>query len=90
MAEHGLSEDDYAAADWRNDDRFSDGERLAVEYAERFATDHLAIDQDLYDRLSEHYSTTEIVALTLSIACFVGLGRANQVLDLSQSCPLEM
>jgi alkylhydroperoxidase family enzyme len=69
---------------------FSDAERVALEYAERFADEHLGIDQELYDRLFVHFDPSMIVALTLSMACFLGLGRANQVLDLHQSCPLEM
>jgi alkylhydroperoxidase family enzyme len=86
-----LSEDIYAAVqDWRAADVFSDAERVALEYAERFADDHVGIDQDLYDRLAVHFEPALIVALTLSMASFVGLGRATQVLDLAQSCPLEM
>ena len=36
-----LTEDDYAhVADWRTYPGYSDRERLAIEYAERFALDH--------------------------------------------------
>ncbi|MCH7787863.1 MAG: hypothetical protein IH940_00300 [Acidobacteria bacterium] len=91
FAQHDLSEDVYnAVSDWRTAAVFSEAERVALEYAERFADDHLGVDQELYDRLATHFEPALIVALTLSMACFVGLGRANQVLDLTQSCPLEM
>jgi alkylhydroperoxidase family enzyme len=91
FAQHDLSEAVYAAvSQWRTSDQFSEAERVALEYAELFAGEHLAINQDLYDRLADHFEPAMIVAMTLSMACFVGLGRANQVLDLEQSCPLEM
>ena len=41
-----LTEDDFThVADWRTYPGYSERERLAVEYAERFALDHRAIDE---------------------------------------------
>ena len=37
--------------DWRNATGLSDRERLAAEFAERFALDHLAMDDELWSRL---------------------------------------
>jgi alkylhydroperoxidase family enzyme len=50
-------------------------ERAALDYADRFATDHLSIDHALYTRLREHLSEGEIVELGTRCAIFVGFGR---------------
>ena len=44
---------------------FSDRERLAMEFAERFALDHLAMSDDaaLWERLHAHFSDDELVEL---------------------------
>ena len=40
-AEGAVTEDDYAdVLDWRTHDGYSERERLAIDYAERFALDH--------------------------------------------------
>ena len=69
-------------------DRFSDAERVAIEYAERFATDSQAIDDDLLARLRTHFSPAEIVDLTLVLGKYLALGRFMQVLDLDQACTI--
>src|SRR5258707_1391473 len=52
VVEAGVSEDLYAhVADAATHPGFTERQRLAVEYAERFATDHRAIDDDLMARL---------------------------------------
>ena len=48
-AEGHVTEDDYAhVLEWRTHEGYSDRERLAVEYAERFALDHHSLDDDFY------------------------------------------
>jgi AhpD family alkylhydroperoxidase len=64
-------------------------EKVAIEYAERFSTDSARIDDQLVDRLREHFSTPDVVELTLAIAKYVAFGRFMQVLGLDQSCVLE-
>ena len=47
-----LTEDDYAhVGDWRTYPGYSERERLAIEYAERFALDHRNIDDEFFARL---------------------------------------
>src|SRR5215475_7459590 len=46
-------------------DDYTDAERVAIEYAERFATDSARIDDALLDRLHDHFDDGEIVELTL-------------------------
>jgi alkylhydroperoxidase family enzyme len=68
---------------------FTDVERVALEYAERFATDSANIDDELLARLGEHLDAGEIVDLTLVIGKYVAMGRFMQVLGLDQSCVLH-
>ncbi len=68
---------------------YSDAERVAIEYAERFALDHLAIDDELFVRLREQFGDADILDLTICIADFLAFGRLTEVLRLDQECSLE-
>jgi alkylhydroperoxidase family enzyme len=70
----------------RTEPAFSEAERAALEYAERYCTDSTSIDDELLDRLRRHLDDGEIVELTLVIGKYLTLGRFMQVLDLDQSC----
>jgi len=59
-----------------------------VEYAERFATDHTGIDADLFARLQRHWSTAEIVDMTVCIARHLAFGRITAVLAVDLACPI--
>ncbi|MCU0259956.1 MAG: hypothetical protein MUE78_02960 [Ilumatobacteraceae bacterium] len=63
---------------------FTPRERLAAEFAERFAIDHTAIDDELWGRMKEHFSDVELLELTVTVGFCVGLGRAFQVLDIAR------
>jgi AhpD family alkylhydroperoxidase len=65
-------------------------QRLAIEYAERFANDHGSIDDAFFGRLGELFSDPEILDLTLCVAVFLGLGRSLTVLGVDQSCPIDV
>jgi AhpD family alkylhydroperoxidase len=69
---------------------YTDRQRLAIEYAERFATDHDSIDDALMDRLRAHFSDAELLDLTLCVAVFLGLGRTLAVLGVDQACAIEL
>ncbi|MET0660772.1 MAG: carboxymuconolactone decarboxylase family protein [Steroidobacteraceae bacterium] len=69
---------------------YSDRERVAMEYAERFALDHLSIDDALFGQLRAHFSERELAALTISIGYFLAFGRLTQVLKLDQVCALPV
>jgi alkylhydroperoxidase family enzyme len=75
-----------AVSDHATSDLFSDAERAAIEYAERFCTDSKDIDDDLLARLGAHLSPAEVVDLTLVIGKYLAMGRFMQVLDLDQAC----
>jgi AhpD family alkylhydroperoxidase len=50
-------------------------ERAALHFADLFATDHLAIDDAVYDDLRQYYSERELVEIGLNCALDVGIGR---------------
>jgi AhpD family alkylhydroperoxidase len=65
-------------------------QRLAIEFAERFATDHASIDDAFFGRLGDLFSDPEILDLTLCVAVFLGLGRSLTVLGVDQSCAIDV
>lgn len=83
-----IGEDDYAhVLEWTTYDGYSERERIAVDYAERFALDHHTIDAAFYDRMrSAGYTDAEILDLTVCIGGWLALGRTLHVLGLDESC----
>lgn len=65
---------------------FTQRERLAGEFAERFALDHLGIDDALWDRLHAAFSDDELVELALCVGSWVAFGRLNRVFDVDGGC----
>jgi AhpD family alkylhydroperoxidase len=65
-------------------------QRLAIEYAERFATDHRGIDDELFARLRSVFSDAEVLDLTMCAAVYVGLGRSLEVLGIDSSCAVDL
>jgi AhpD family alkylhydroperoxidase len=53
----------------------TDAERAALRYADLFATDHLRIDDAVYDDLRHHYSEDQLVEIGLICAISLGIGR---------------
>jgi alkylhydroperoxidase family enzyme len=79
----GAGEPFYAeATDWRAATTLSGRERAAAEFAERFALDHLAMDDAYWSRLHELFSEDELADLTICCAMFLGLGRAMAVVGV--------
>lgn len=84
-----MTEEFYAAvSEWRTTSMFTDAERIAVEYAERFSLDHQGIDDDLMGRLQEHWSPAEILDLTVCIGRHLAFGRLTAVLAIDLACPI--
>jgi AhpD family alkylhydroperoxidase len=91
VVQAGVSEDHYAHLDgYRTYVGYSERQRLAIEYAERFATDHRAIDDELFSRLRVHFGDDEILDLTLCLTVYLGLGRALEVLGVEESCAVDL
>jgi alkylhydroperoxidase family enzyme len=64
----------------------TDREQLAAEFAQRFATAHLEMDDDLWDRLHAAYSDDELVELGLCVGSWLAFGRLNRVFDVDGAC----
>jgi alkylhydroperoxidase family enzyme len=56
-------------------DDLSDAEKAALSFADMMATDHLAIDDSVYEDLRRHFSEGELVELGIVCAGYVGFGR---------------
>jgi alkylhydroperoxidase family enzyme len=87
----GIAPELYAnVADYATYPDYTPRQRLAVEYAEGFATDHTSIDDAFFTRLKDVFSDEEILDLTLCVAVFLGLGRSLTVLGVDQSCAIDV
>ena len=88
VKELGVTEDFYeqVGADGADGaDGFSEQERLAVEFAERFAVDHLSIDDAFVERLRTAFTDPEILDLTICMAAFLGIGRTLRTLGITET-----
>jgi alkylhydroperoxidase family enzyme len=68
--------------DWRASTTLSARERAAAEFAERFALDHLAMDDAFWDRLHALFSEEELADLTICCGMFLGMGRTLAVVGV--------
>ncbi|MEM8921863.1 MAG: hypothetical protein AAF962_14450 [Actinomycetota bacterium] len=82
--QQGLDDDLYQAVGrYYEVEDYTEREKLAIEFGERYAIDHTAIDDELFGRLREHFTDTEVLELTMIAGFCVGIGRALQVLDVA-------
>ena len=77
---------------WSSWPGYSEAERVAAEFAERFATDHTGLrdDDEFWARCKEHFDDELIVELTLSCGLWLAAGRSMRVLDVGQTCRLTL
>ncbi|WP_231994055.1 carboxymuconolactone decarboxylase family protein [Mycobacterium sp. 852002-50816_SCH5313054-b] len=68
-------------------EHLSAAERSALRFAELFATNHLAIDDAVYDELREHFSEDQLVELGVHCAVALGIGRLAASWDVSDDLP---
>jgi AhpD family alkylhydroperoxidase len=68
-------------------DNLSDAERAALRFGELFATNHLAIDDAVYDELRQHFTEDQLVELGLHCAIALGVGRLSATWDVSENLP---
>jgi alkylhydroperoxidase family enzyme len=85
VKEQGLGEDFYGAVGRPGEQGLGEQERLAVEYAERFALDHTSIDDDYIQRLRAAFTDPEILDLTICCSAFLGLGRTLHALGITET-----
>ena len=68
-------------------ENLSAAEKAAIRYGELMATDHLAIDDAVYDELRQHFSEAQIVELGMTVAFFVGFGRLAATWHMVEELP---
>lgn len=91
MARNGLSEEAYAhVAEWASHPGYSEAERIAIEFAEKFAIDHKALDDAFFERMREHFTDEEIMEISVSVGTWLALGRITMVMDVKVSCPIQL
>lgn len=71
-------------------ENLTEREKMALEYVDRFATNHYAIDDAIIARLSAHFSNSEIVELGMFAGYFLGLGRFLASLDITEELPEDL
>jgi alkylhydroperoxidase family enzyme len=89
----GVDEDLYDhASEWRTWPGYSPAERIAAEFAHRFATDHVALREDdaFWARAGEHFDADLLTDLAISCAMWLGMGRVLRTLDIGQSCKITL
>ena len=78
-----MEEGFYAeASDWRASTELTAREKLAAEFAERFALDHLAMDDGFWARMHAAFADDELADLTICCGMFLGLGRTLAVIGV--------
>ena len=81
--QQGMDDDLYEAVGrYYEVDDFTEREKLAIEFGERYAIDHTTIDDEFFAKVRQHFSDTEVLELTIIAGYCVGIGRALQVLDV--------
>ena len=81
--EAGIREEFYdEVVSWRDSPALTARERLAAEFAQRFALDHLAMDDDFWARLRGAYRDDEIADLTMCCGAWLGMGRTMAVIGV--------
>jgi alkylhydroperoxidase family enzyme len=68
--------------DWRASSALSERERGAAEFAERFALDHLAMDDEFWARMHAVFTDEELADLTICCGMFLGMGRTLAVVGV--------
>ncbi|MDF3339774.1 carboxymuconolactone decarboxylase family protein [Mycolicibacterium septicum] len=89
----GVDEDLYDhAAEWQTWPGYSPQERVAAEFAQRFASDHTGLrdDEDFWDRAAEQFDAELLTDLALSCAMWLGMGRMLRTLDIGQTCKITL
>ncbi len=68
-------------------ENLSDAEKAAIHFGELMATDHLRIDDGVYEELKRHFSQAQIVELGMIVAFFVGFGRLAATYHMVEELP---
>lgn len=89
----GVDDEFYAhVLEWRTWPGYSTRERVAAEFAERFAQDHRALrdDENFWQRCRAVFDDAEILDLGVCCSLWLGSGRLMRVLDVAQACSIVL
>ena len=67
----------------------TDAEKAALDFADKFANEHLSIDDAVIESLKSFFTEAEIIELGMNVALCVGFGRLAASLDLVDYLPQE-
>jgi alkylhydroperoxidase family enzyme len=82
-ADEGIDDGFYGElANWRASEALTDRERLAAEFAERFALDHQTMDDEFFDRMRTGFADDELADLVICCGMWLGMGRAMAVVGV--------
>ena len=77
----GLREEQVARLpEWPTADCFTEAEQAALAFAEQFVLDPHGVDDEMRATLRQHFSSEEVVALTMALALFDGFTRVRNAL----------
>ena len=80
----------WNVGDYQTSEHYTERQRLAMEYAERFAAGSESVDDAFFERLRSVFADPEVLDLTMCIAAYLGLGRALAVLGIDESTPMDV
>ena len=75
---------------WATWPGYSPAERIAIEYAEKFALDHLALDSAWFAEAKVHYTDVQLHGMSLMIGSWIAFGRMQTIFDVHVSCALVL
>ena len=68
--QQGLSDELYnLVSNYATTDAFTTREKLAIEFAERFAFNHTGMDDDMWSRVKAHFSDQDMDAAPSEVHC---------------------
>jgi hypothetical protein len=82
-----ITEEDVACLVSPGGAELNEQERLAVEFLDLLSADHHAIDDEVYRRLGEHFTSAQIIELGFACANSMGLHRFIHTLDVYGNAP---
>lgn len=88
--EDGLTEDLVCSLEKPMEaSNLTEAEKAAVAFADKFANNHLAIDDSVYDGLRVHFTEGELVELGAWCATMLGFGRLAATWHMTENLPSD-
>ncbi len=74
---------DLANSLWRTSPRFTEGERVLLEFVEQVAKDANDVSNELWERLRRHWDAGQLLEINAVITTFIMVGRVGDALGVS-------